>query len=63
MTPQLARLTDSAPILRTRCCYCVIPHPTDGLGPIVSGEVVSDGLCPEAFDKLNAAIDLLEAAV
>jgi hypothetical protein len=62
MTPQLARLTDAAPILRRRCCYCSVPHPIDDLGVIAIGEMVSDGLCGEAYAKLNAAIDLLERA-
>lgn len=44
-------------MIRKRCCYCVVKHPTDGLGPILPHELVSDGMCPAAFaiemDKLD----------
>jgi len=47
--------------LRHRCCYCSVKHPTDGRGPILSGELVSDGICPVALVIMNAELDAMEA--
>jgi len=48
--------------LRRRCCWCPVSHPLDGLGPILPGERVSDGMCGPAEALVMASLDALEAA-
>ena len=43
--------------IRQRCCFCPTPHVTDGLGPILAGQLVSDGMCQIAADRWNADLD------
>lgn len=47
-------------ILRRRCCYCPTPHPIDDLGPIQPTDLVSDGLCADAFAREMAKLDAEE---
>lgn len=56
----LRRVTDLPPAIRKRCCYCAEKHPIDGLGPIQPNEIVSDGMCTEAFQKQMAILDRRE---
>lgn len=53
----LRRVTDLPPAIRKRCCYCVVKHPIDGLGAILPNDLVSDGMCPEAFEREMTALD------
>lgn len=53
----LRRVTDLPPSIRKRCCYCAVPHPIDGLGPIQPNDVVSDGMCAEAYEREMATLD------
>jgi hypothetical protein len=55
------RLPDATtPILRRRCCYCDPRHPLDGFGPILAGDLVSDGICDIALARINAELDAME---
>lgn len=51
------------PVLRQRCAWCAVKHETDGLGPILESDLVSDGLCDVAAAKWNAEMDAREAAL
>jgi len=64
LADELARLTDSQPVqvLRRRCCYCASMHPLDDLGPILTGQDVSDGICPAAMAIQFAEMDARHAA-
>lgn len=57
----LRRVTDLPPSIRKRCCYCAVPHPMDGLGLILPNDIVSDGLCPRAFEREMAMLDRRES--
>lgn len=43
--------------LRKRCAWGDPPHPMDGLGPIMPGELVSDGICPLHLSAFVAVPD------
>jgi hypothetical protein len=65
MTPAdaLARLFDAEPLpgrMRVRCGWCEGRQPLDGLGPILPGELCSDGLCKPCAARLNAEMDAQE---
>lgn len=59
----LQALAITAPLaIRTRCAWCAEKHSTDGRGPILAGELVSDGACDVAFAVMMAELDTIEEA-
>lgn len=57
LSDRLARVTDSAPVLRRRCGWCAGKPAIDGLGPIPVGVPASDGLCLSCEARLHADLD------
>ena len=55
-------MSTPAKTLRRRCAWGDPPHPMDGGGPILPGELVSDGICPEHLSAFFGPVVVLPGA-